>query len=223
MEAPDSFDVTIADPPWPERGGGKVKRGADRHYGTSTVRQMPDVFRSSPAWRPSTDALVFMWTTETYRDACVEMMRDAFGFRRCAGFVWVKLEEVAVKHAGSDATQTLYRRARPGLGKWTRCEHEHLLVFRRGHVRVPPPQLRQRSTILAPRTRVHSEKPREAWNVIETTSRLAFGAGHTPTTVEMFARSTSPDRWTWGTIGGPDSPPVLCPPSSPASASSSTA
>jgi len=31
------------DPPWPERGGGKSKRGADRHYDTLTVRQIEKV------------------------------------------------------------------------------------------------------------------------------------------------------------------------------------
>ena len=26
------YSTVLADPPWPESGGGKVKRGADRHY-----------------------------------------------------------------------------------------------------------------------------------------------------------------------------------------------
>jgi hypothetical protein len=26
------FSTILLDPPWPERGAGKIKRGADRHY-----------------------------------------------------------------------------------------------------------------------------------------------------------------------------------------------
>lgn len=26
------YKTIYIDPPWPERGGGKIKRGADRHY-----------------------------------------------------------------------------------------------------------------------------------------------------------------------------------------------
>lgn len=29
---PKQYGTILADPPWPERGGGKIKRGADRHY-----------------------------------------------------------------------------------------------------------------------------------------------------------------------------------------------
>jgi hypothetical protein len=33
IKFPDRKYRTIyIDPPWPERGGGKIKRGADRHY-----------------------------------------------------------------------------------------------------------------------------------------------------------------------------------------------
>ena len=28
----ERYKTILADPPWPEHGGGKSKRGADRHY-----------------------------------------------------------------------------------------------------------------------------------------------------------------------------------------------
>ena len=34
------FKTILADPPWPESGGGKVKRGADKHYGLMKVRDI---------------------------------------------------------------------------------------------------------------------------------------------------------------------------------------
>ena len=35
-----SYRTLYADPPWPERGGGKIKRGADRHYALMPVAEI---------------------------------------------------------------------------------------------------------------------------------------------------------------------------------------
>lgn len=32
----EPYGTILVDPPWPERGGGKIKRGADRHYSVLT-------------------------------------------------------------------------------------------------------------------------------------------------------------------------------------------
>ena len=34
------YKTIYADPPWPEYGGGKIKRGADRHYDLMTVKDI---------------------------------------------------------------------------------------------------------------------------------------------------------------------------------------
>lgn len=34
------FSTIYMDPNWNERGGGKIKRGADRHYETATLKQI---------------------------------------------------------------------------------------------------------------------------------------------------------------------------------------
>lgn len=34
------YKTILADPPWPEHGGGKSKRGADRHYPLMSVRKI---------------------------------------------------------------------------------------------------------------------------------------------------------------------------------------
>lgn len=31
------YKTIYIDPPWPERGGGKIKRGADRHYALMSI------------------------------------------------------------------------------------------------------------------------------------------------------------------------------------------
>lgn len=34
------YDILYLDPPWPEKGGGKIKRGADRHYKLMSVKEI---------------------------------------------------------------------------------------------------------------------------------------------------------------------------------------
>ena len=41
MNLPNKKYKTIyADPPWPEYEGGKIKRGADRHYNLMTIKEI---------------------------------------------------------------------------------------------------------------------------------------------------------------------------------------
>lgn len=35
----NKYKTIYADPPWPEQGGGKIKRGADRHYPLMPVKE----------------------------------------------------------------------------------------------------------------------------------------------------------------------------------------
>lgn len=59
------YRTALIDPPWPERGSGKIKRGADRHYDTLPVSEMPRVILAS-AWNPMPDAHLYMWATNTH-------------------------------------------------------------------------------------------------------------------------------------------------------------
>ena len=34
------YKTIYIDPPWPERGGGKIKRGADRHYALMSIKEI---------------------------------------------------------------------------------------------------------------------------------------------------------------------------------------
>ena len=36
----NKYKTIYADPPWPEQGGGKIKRGADRHYPLMPVKEI---------------------------------------------------------------------------------------------------------------------------------------------------------------------------------------
>jgi len=88
------------DPPWPERGGGKSKRGADRHYDTLTVRQIEkvvlDALQVYADWTALTagdavarDAHCWIWVTDNYLEDGLYLMRK-MGFRYKRTLVWVK-------------------------------------------------------------------------------------------------------------------------------------
>lgn len=96
------------DPPWPERGGGKSKRGADRHYDTLTVRQIEEVVFDALGVNyvdgrdgigsgshfileeVADDAHCWMWVTDNYLEAGINLMRK-MRFRYKRTLVWVKI------------------------------------------------------------------------------------------------------------------------------------
>jgi hypothetical protein len=47
-----SYKTIVADPPWHEQGGGKIKRGADRHYPLLRTHEVIEVMLSSEVWHP---------------------------------------------------------------------------------------------------------------------------------------------------------------------------
>lgn len=204
--------LAVLDPTWPcERGGGKIKRGADRHYDLArSVAQLAQEYRASPPWRDTGPGLLWLWST-----SAALMLGQAhelvhlLSFRAAAGFVWCKVDtaddccEDCVHGACAEHRAPRFTApARMGLGQWSRCEHEHLLLCRRGDVKVPPPPARQRSVIYAPRG-AHSEKPEAAWLVIEATSRAVL-----PGVVgcEWNARVQRPGWSAYGRLDGEDNP-----------------
>jgi N6-adenosine-specific RNA methylase IME4 len=56
-------------------------------------------------------------------------------------------------------TNRCWDKQRIGQGYWTRGEHEHLVIAKRGVVPPPPPSVRPRSMIREKRSSKHSQKP----------------------------------------------------------------
>jgi N6-adenosine-specific RNA methylase IME4 len=170
----EKYKTILMDPPWPERGGGKCKRGADRHYDLiSRKEEILRVILQSGVWKPHSQCHLWIWTTSTYLPWALWLI-GALGFEYKTDWIWEK--------------------PRMGLGQYRRGQHEQLLFGSRGKACVPKPKDRGTSLIrimdVGSAPRVHSEKPEESYEVIERVSR--------PPRLEMFARRPR-DGWdVWG-------------------------
>ena len=170
----DQYKCIVADPPWMERGGGKSKRGADRHYPLMNKQQIVKTMMPVIHLSAAKSCHLWMWTTDNYeRDA--HWVIEQLGFRYIRNLVWVKMRD--------DKLQI-------GLGQYLRGSHELCKLAVRGDSMVPPPADRMPSVFIAPRGK-HSEKPDESFRIIE---RASPGPR-----LEMFARRATRPGWDfWG-------------------------
>lgn len=174
------YGCVAMDPPWPERGGGKSKRGADRHYPLMSVPEILSlVMRSEPVARLAPDAHCWVWVTDNYLRGGLQLL-DVLGFRYVRTLQWVKLRD------GEGAPHV---RLQVGLGQYLRGAHEMALLGVRGDAMVPATSKRRPSVVFAPRAR-HSAKPQAAFDVFEAVSPGPR--------VEMFARAARPGWDVWG-------------------------
>ena len=163
------YSCILIDPPWNETGGGRIKRGADRHYPLLKTREMPRVIYESGAFRPAEACHLWMWVTNTFLGDGLWLM-DALGFRYLTNVAWVK--------------------DRMGLGQYLRGQHELLLLGVRGSgpsVRTDARNIP--SVIHAPRGK-HSAKPEKAYRLIEARTKGPR--------MELFARHRRPGWSSWG-------------------------
>ncbi len=177
------FKTILIDFPWPERGGGKIKRGADRHYPVMPVKQAAlTILRAwaQPGFgEPDEGCHLYFWVTNNFLPAGLRVI-DQLGFDYKTTITWAK---------------PYY-----GLGQYFRGQTEHMLFATRGKgldLRREHTDDRNASTLLPaewPRDeagkRIHSAKPVEAYELIEKCSpgpRL-----------EMFARQAREGWSVWG-------------------------
>jgi N6-adenosine-specific RNA methylase IME4 len=177
---PSPFSVIFADPPWPERGGGKIKRGADKHYALLEPADILRVMLQAPVWRPADDAHLYLACTMSSLPDAVAMM-PWLGFRYVSNLAWVKGEPGCTD---------------VGIGQYFRGEHEQVLFGVRGSgfaVRTADRGVRSVVFARTPREdgkRVHSRKPDTLFERIE---RRSSGPK-----LEMFGRRPR-EGWTvWG-------------------------
>lgn len=174
------FSTVLADPPWLERGGGKIKRGADRHYPLLATHDIPRVMMAAPEWRIAENAHLYLWVTNNFLPDGLRVMAD-LDFRYITNICWVKRRD--------EKLQT-------GLGQYFRGAHELLLFGVRGKGLEVRSSRRDLRTVLdepemveAPRS-VHSGKPAVFHELVEHRSNGPY--------LEMFARSKRPGWTSWG-------------------------
>jgi N6-adenosine-specific RNA methylase IME4 len=165
-----AYKTIYADPPWWETGGGKIKRGADKHYPlmkTPDIATLPVVDLADPE-----GSHLYLWATNNHlKDAFAVM--EAWGFRYVTMITWLK-------------------DGNPGLGQYYRGKTEHCLFGVRGMVpyKVIDGKRAQGVTGFIERRREHSRKPDEMRRMIERVSCAPR--------IELFARDRF-DGWdAWG-------------------------
>jgi N6-adenosine-specific RNA methylase IME4 len=159
----------VADPPWNEQGGGKIKRGADKHYNLMKTDDIIDLMKDWIDEHPSQDNQhLYLWVTNNYLQDGLQVI-EALDFRYITNIVWAKPSF--------------------GLGRYFRGQHEICLFATKGRgfdedLRKPVNNIP--SLITAPK-REHSRKPEEFYDLVEKRSYGPY--------LELFARASRGDNW----------------------------
>lgn len=153
-----------------ERGSGRVKRGADRHYPLLRSHDIIQVVYQSGCWNPDDNCHLWMWVTDNFLNDGLFVMK-AFGFRYVRMAIWPK--------------------SKYGLGQYLRGQHEACLFGVMGRL---PSLSRSESSLFGGGVPIpskkHSKKPLESYEKIE---RVSPGPR-----IEMFSRAKRDGWWSWG-------------------------
>lgn len=189
----EPFRAIVCDPPWPERGGGRIRRGANRHYDLLRAKEIPGVMRDCPYWRPAEDAHLYLWATDNHLEDALWVMREV-GFRYVRTVQWIKLKNEAFSGqaivTNKSLEEYLNSLIKRGMGQYFRGASEMLLLGVKGKGRnVCTARRDLANVILGPRGK-HSEKPEIAYALIQQRSLGPY--------LEMFSRGERPGWTCWG-------------------------
>lgn len=150
------FRCNFADPNWPERGGGKIKRGADAHYPCIKKSECPakiiQTIYQSGVWNPDPNGShLWLAVTNNYLEHGLFIMK-ALGFRYVNKLTWNKVSENGVQQKG--------------LGQYFFGSDEVVLFGVMGRLRAKG---RVPTSFEAPRTE-HSVKPDKLFELIQKVS-----------------------------------------------------
>lgn len=82
----NKYKTIYADPPWQEVGGGKIKRGADRHY---PLMKTKDILQLPVPSLCDDNCHLYLWTTNNFLPDAFEVMKT-WGFEYKTCITWVK-------------------------------------------------------------------------------------------------------------------------------------
>ena len=83
----NKYKTIYIDPPWPERGGGKIKRGADKHYPLMSIKEISEL--PVPALSDTEGCHLYMWVTNNFLEKAFEILKG-WGFRYITLITWNK-------------------------------------------------------------------------------------------------------------------------------------
>lgn len=165
------YKTIYMDPPWYEVGGGKIKRGADKHY---SVMKTPDIIKylqETLKNKVNDNAHLYIWVTNNFMQDGFKVI-EALGFRYITCITWMKNQQ--------------------GLGQYYRGITEHCLFAVKGMVpyKIIDGKRQQGLTGFYESKTIHSRKPVKMRQMIETVSISPY--------LELFAREQHKN---WDVIG----------------------
>lgn len=164
------YKTIYLDPPWEEKGGGKIKRGCDRHYKTMSITEISALPIKELA--DTNGCHLYMWVTNNFLEKGIALLKK-WGFTYITTITWQK--------------------DRIGLGQYYRGLTEHCL-FATTKKRLPYKTIQGKRAqgvtgFYEPKT-IHSRKPVKMREMIELVS-------YEPR-IELFAREQFEAWDCWG-------------------------
>lgn len=164
------YKTIYIDPPWEEKGGGKIKRGADRHYKLMKLSEIQDLPIRNLI--DTEGCHLYMWVTNNFLPKAFDLLK-AWGFDYITLITWNK--------------------DRFGLGQYYRGITEHC-IFASTKKRLPYKTTNgkrsQGVTGFYEAKTIHSRKPKKMRDMIEKVS-------YEPR-IELFARQYAEGWDCWG-------------------------
>lgn len=165
------YKTLLIDPPWNEQGGGKIKRGADRHYDLMKTEDIIKLLQEELKDKVEENAHLYLWVTNNHFKDGFKII-EALGFQYKTCITWMK--------------------DRFGLGQYFRGITEHCLFAVKGvlpYKEVNGKRAQGVTGFIADR-KGHSEKPVKMYEMIELVS-------YEPR-LELFARTKRQGWDVWG-------------------------
>jgi N6-adenosine-specific RNA methylase IME4 len=177
----NKYKTIYADPPWMESGGGKIKRGADRHY---PLMKTKDIINLPIHNLADDNCHLYLWVTNNFLKDGLQVMK-AWGFTYKTKITWVKGECL-------DSEGKTFKFENAGLGQYFRGLDEVCLFGVKGvlpYKTLNSKRQQGKTVFVAPRGE-HSEKPKEMYEMIEKVSYAPY--------IELFARNKRVGWDVWG-------------------------
>src|SRR3990170_1889273 len=116
-----TYKTILADPPWMESGGGKIKRGADKHYPLMTTK---DICKLPVHKIADINCHLYLWVTNNFLPDGLQVIK-AWGFNYKTMITWGKI---------SGYGESFSPIMQIGLGQYFRGATEHCLFAVKGNL-----------------------------------------------------------------------------------------